>query len=75
MKLSTSLNENKTSSPRSVSETSAPVTDAISKGMNIPIVTSARITSILNITPATGELKIAEIAPAAPQPINKVLFL
>jgi len=39
------------------------------------IVTSVSNTSMANITPAIGELNMAEIAPAAPQPINYVLFL
>ena len=43
---------------------------AINKGIKELMVTSAKITSILKITPAIGELNIAEIAPAEPHPIQ-----
>ena len=53
----------------------AAVTDEINNGMIEDIVKSSINTSKANITPATGALKIAAIAPAAPHAINSVFAL
>ncbi len=74
-KVSTSLKENRMSSPSNTMETSCPLTEAMRIGMNLLILTSVKMTSIAKMTPAMGELKMAEIAPAAPQPMSRVLFL
>ena len=69
------LKEKRTSEPKVSIETNEPITEAMSSGIKAAMVTSVRITSILKITPATGELKIPDIAAAAPQPIMSVRCL
>ena len=72
---SVSLKENKISSPNKINDISEPHTEAIKMGINLFMVTSVNMTSTAKMTPAIGELKIADTAAAAPHPIIKVLFL
>ncbi len=52
----------------------APVAEAINKGMMEEIVRSSINTSRLKITAAMGVVKMDAMAPAAPQPISKIVF-
>ena len=58
-----------------INEISWPQTEAIKMGINLFMVTSVNMTSTAKMTPAIGELKIADTAAAAPHPIIRVLFL
>ena len=53
----------------------APAVDEIMSGMRLAMVRSSISTSIANITPAMGALKMPAIAPAAPHPTSKVKVL
>lgn len=75
LKLSTNSKLKTESFPIKIMEVIEPVTDAISKGIKLAVLTSINITSTANITAPIGAPNIAEIAPAAPHPISKVLFL
>ena len=53
----------------------APVTEANKRGISADVDNSNIRTSKAKMTAAMGVVKIDAIAPAAPQPINKVLCL
>ncbi len=73
--LDTPVTLNKTSSPRNKFEKKAPVADDIKMGIKIVVEKCGNITSVANITPAIGALKIAAMVAAVPQPINRVRYL
>ena len=72
--LSTKLKLKSASFPIRTIEVRDPITDAIRSGVKLETVISIRITSMAKITAPIGAPNIAEIAPAAPQPIKSALF-
>lgn len=51
-----------------------PITEAISSGIKLAVLISNKITSMAKITAPIGAPNMAEIAPAAPQPISRARF-
>lgn len=74
MKVSFRSKLNSDSSPIKIIEVIDPITEAINRGMKLAVLISNKMTSIAKITAPIGAPNIAEIAPAAPHPINSVRF-
>ena len=70
-----SVKENKTSLPISRNDTSDAVTVVINNGIRVVKVRSSMRISSTKIAPAIGASKIPAMAPAAPQPIIRVVVL
>ena len=66
---------NAVSDPNTICVITAATTEARITGMKPAIVYSMTMTSIENMTPATGVLKEAEIAAAAPHPTSTLTLL
>ena len=73
LNLSTTLKLKRTSSPKKKYDVNTEETEANNKGKSETNVRSRLNTSTAKIIAAIGDLNIEEIAPAAAQPINKVL--